>query len=106
MGIKTVLDYPRYFTLLMFEMNHIFQKIVPLRYTHFAFRVPNYSRSRSSHSFVVRAMINFDSGPAQILGASVMVGSCLLYSTRMNNAKITKDGDVVVSSVGILVGGI
>lgn len=51
-------------------------------------------------------MINFDSGPAQVLGASVMVGSCLLYSTRMNNAKITKDGDVVVSSVGILVGGI
>merc|ERR1739848_679680 len=45
-------------------------------------------------------------GPAQVLGAFTMFGSCALYCTRITNPKIAKDGDIVVFSVGVLVGGI
>lgn len=63
-------------------------------------------RRRRAGAMPVRAMVNFDLGPAQVLGMLIIAGSSFLYITRVRNPKISKDGDVVVSSIAILVGGI
>merc|ERR1712072_983029 len=56
------------------------------------------------HRKSVCLMINFDLGPAQVLGSLIILLSCSLYSTRINTPKISRDSDIVIFSVGSLVG--
>lgn len=51
-------------------------------------------------------MINIDLSPASILGASLVLAGVVLYQIRASKPAISKDYDVVVSSVSVLVGGI
>jgi hypothetical protein len=61
--------------------------------------IANYLHRKS-----VCLMINFDLGPAQVLGSLIILLSCSLYSTRINTPKISRDSDIVIFSVGSLVG--
>lgn len=51
-------------------------------------------------------MINVDLSPASVLGASLVLAGVILYQIRTSKPKLSKDYDVVVSSISVLVGGI
>merc|ERR1712178_328890 len=51
-------------------------------------------------------MVNFDYGPAQILGTLIIFLSCFLYSIRIKTWELSKDSDVIIFSIGTTVGGI
>lgn len=51
-------------------------------------------------------MVNVDFSPALILGLGMVAGGVLLYNVRINRPYISRDYDVVISSISVLVGGI
>lgn len=53
-----------------------------------------------------QAMVNVDFSPALVLGLGMVAGGVLLYNVRVNRPWISRDYDVVISSVSVLVGGI
>ena len=52
------------------------------------------------------AMVNVDFSPALVLGLGMVAGGLLLYNVRLSRPYISRDYDVVISSISILVGGI
>ncbi|CAG9467015.1 unnamed protein product [Pedinophyceae sp. YPF-701] len=52
------------------------------------------------------AMVNVDLGPATVLGASLVGLGVVLYQVRLGRPAISRDYDVVFSSMSVLVGGI
>jgi Ycf66 protein N-terminus len=64
------------------------------------------SHNRSSRTAAPRAMVNVDFSPALILGLGMVAGGVLLYNVRINRPWISRDYDVVISSISVLVGGI
>ena len=52
------------------------------------------------------AMVNIDTSPALVLGAGLIGAGVLLYQLRSSKPYITKDVDIVLSSVSIFAGGI
>jgi Ycf66 protein N-terminus len=51
-------------------------------------------------------MVNVDFSPALVLGLGMVAGGVLLYNVRINRPWISRDYDVVISSISVLVGGI
>lgn len=51
-------------------------------------------------------MVNVDFSPALVLGLGMVGGGLLLYNVRLSRPWISRDYDVVISSVSILTGGI
>ena len=51
-------------------------------------------------------MVNVDFSPALILGLGMVAGGVLLYNVRINRPWISREYDVVISSISVLVGGI
>merc|ERR1711976_910872 len=74
----------------------------------------NYFYLRREHQTIVYTgqnkyiclMINFDLGPARILGSVIILFSCSLYNARISIPKIGKETAIVIFSIGTLVGGI
>ncbi len=65
------------------------------------------SRRRSSGvAAAPRAMVNVDFSPALVLGLGMVAGGLLLYNVRLSRPWISRDYDVVISSISILTGGI
>lgn len=53
-----------------------------------------------------RAMVNLELSPAVVLGVGMLSGGIVLYNVRSQRPEISRDADVVISSVSVLVGGI
>jgi len=51
-------------------------------------------------------MVNVDFSPALVLGLGMVAGGLLLYNVRLSRPWISRDYDVVISSISILTGGI
>lgn len=63
--------------------------------------------SRRTHRLpATLAMVNVDFSPALVLGLGMVTGGVLLYNVRINRPWISRDYDVVISSISVLVGGI
>lgn len=71
-------------------------------------RQRQHSRSgrRRAAAASPQAMVNVDFSPALVLGLGMVAGGVLLYNVRVNRPWISRDYDVVISSVSVLVGGI
>lgn len=68
---------------------------------------PSYAARRMSRQRIgPRAMVNFEFTPALWLGIGMLGGGLVLYSVRVKRPDLSRDEDVVISSVSILVGGI
>lgn len=61
------------------------------------------ARSQVSQTY---AMVNVDVSPSVILGVGLIGAGVSLYQIRQSNSAISKDYDVVISCVSLLVGGI
>ena len=67
----------------------------------------SYAARRMSRQRIgPRAMVNFEFTPALWLGIGMLGGGLVLYSVRVKRPDLSRDEDVVISSVSILVGGI
>lgn len=62
--------------------------------------------SRSRRAARVSAMVNIDLGPATLLGTTMVLSGIALYQVRASRPWLSRDYDVVVSSLAILTGGI
>ena len=62
--------------------------------------------TRAYHPLAVVAMVNVDFSPATILGAGLVGLGLALYQVRAAKPWISRDYDVIISSVAILTGGI
>ena len=52
------------------------------------------------------AMVNVDFTPSLVLGLGMIGGGLALYQVRLSRPWISRDYDVVISSISILTGGI
>ena len=51
-------------------------------------------------------MVNVDFSPALVLGIFTMAGGALLYNNRLRRPRVSRDYDVTIASISVLVGGI
>lgn len=51
-------------------------------------------------------MVNVDLSPSLLLGVGMIGGGLALYQVRLSRPWISRDYDVVISSIAILTGGI
>eukprot|EP00873_Tetraselmis_striata_P015919 jgi/Tetstr1/436183/TSEL_025028.t1 len=67
----------------------------------------NSAASKARHAGVPTvAMVNVDLGPSTILGTSLVLASLSLWQVRSSKPELSRDMDVVLSSMGVVVGGI
>uniref|UniRef100_A0A061QUA0 Ycf66 family protein n=1 Tax=Tetraselmis sp. GSL018 TaxID=582737 RepID=A0A061QUA0_9CHLO len=57
-------------------------------------------------SYATTAMVNVDLGPSTLLGSGLILGGLVLWQMRSSRPELSRDMDVVLSSMGVLVGGI
>lgn len=63
-------------------------------------------RSTRTHTASPMAMVNVDFSPSLLLGIGMIGGGLALYQVRLSKPWISRDYDVVISSIAILTGGI
>ncbi len=68
-----------------------------------ALRAPS---SRGRRPLCVKAMVNVDISPSVLLGVGLIGAGVSLWQVRKVRPEISKDYDVVISCVSLLVGGI
>lgn len=64
------------------------------------------SRRIRTHATSPMAMVNVDFSPSLLLGIGMIGGGLALYQVRLSKPWISRDYDVVISSIAILTGGI
>ena len=70
---------------------------------HVRRRAPRRTRARTT---IPVAMVNVDLSPSLLLGIGMIGGGLALYQVRLSKPWISRDYDVVISSIAILTGGI